>query len=153
MEPTFLYDPANASLIVGLALLGLDIVVIGLSPVMFIALGSLAASALLYATGWRPTLIETTAIAAAASLLIALVGRKPLQRFQSADVQEDQSSDLIGRELTTTHEVTKSGGRVHWSGVDWRARLAEDASVNSLAPGSRARVARVENLVLVLAPA
>lgn len=153
MEPTFLYDPANLSLIVGLALLGLDIVVIGLSPVMFFALGSLAVSALLYATGWRPALIETAALAAGASLLIALVGRKPLQRFQNADVEEDRSSDLIGRELTTTHEVTKTGGRVYWSGVDWQARLAEDAGVDRLAPGARARVARIDNLVLVLTPA
>ncbi|WP_036284121.1 NfeD family protein [Methylocystis sp. ATCC 49242] len=152
MEPTFFYDPANASLIVGLALLGLDIVVIGLSPVMFFALGSLATSALLFASGWRPSLIETTAIAAGASLLIAILGKGPLQRFQHADVQEDQSSDLIGRELTTTHEVTKSGGRVHWSGVTWEARLAAGAPVETLAPGARARVTRVENLVLVLEP-
>lgn len=152
MEPSFFYDPANLSLIVGLALLGLDIVVIGLSPVMFFALGSLATSATLYVTGWRPTMVETAALAAGASLLIALVGRKPLQRFQNADVQEDQSSDLIGRELVTTHEVTKTGGRVHWSGVTWEARLMADAGVERLAPGAKARVARVENLALVLEP-
>lgn len=153
MEAAFLYDPANLSLVVGLALLGLDIVVIGLSPVMFFALGSLAVSAGLYATGWRPTLIETAALAAGVSLLIAFVGKRPLQRFQDADVQEDRSSDLIGRELTTTHEVTKTGGSVYWSGVDWQARLCDDASVDTLAPGARARVARIENLVLVLSPA
>jgi len=152
MAPAFFYDPANLSLIVGLALLGLDIVVIGLSPMMFVALGSLATSVLLYATGWRPTLAETAAVAAGASLVIAVLGKGPLQRFQKADVQDDQSSDLIGRELTTTHEVTKRSGRVHWSGVTWEARLAPGAPVESLAPGARARVTRVENLVLVLEP-
>lgn len=152
MEPAFLIDPANLSLIVGLALLGFDIVVVGLSPIMFVAVGALATSAALYATGARPGLLETTAIAATLSLLIALVGRKPLQRFQNADVEEDQSSDLIGRELTTTHEVTKHHGCVHWSGLDWEARLAPDAVVDSLSPGDRARVIRVDNLVLVLAP-
>lgn len=153
MEPAFFSDPANVSLIVGLALLGLDIVVIGLSPVMFFAVGALVTSAGLYATGARPGLLETAAIAAGLSLVIAVVGRKPLQRFQNADVQEDQSSDLIGRELVTTHEVTKTGGRVYWSGVEWAARLSPDAPVDSLAPGARAKVARVENLTLVLAPA
>lgn len=152
MEPAFFYDPANLSLIAGLALLGLDIVVVGLSPVMFVAVGALATSALLYVTGWRPPLMETTAIIAGASLVIAILGRKPLQRFQNADIEEDQSSDLIGRELTTTHEVTKTHGVVFWSGVEWQARLAEDTSVDSLAPGARARVVRVENLALVLAP-
>ncbi|MBY6240013.1 NfeD family protein [Methylosinus sp. Sm6] len=147
-----LYDPANLALVVGLALLALDIAVIGLSPLMFFALGALAASALLYLTGFRPSLIETAALAAALGLAIALIGKKPLQRFQNADVEEDQSSDLIGRELTTTHEVTKSGGTVHWSGVDWRARLAADAPADRLAPGVRARVTEIENLVLVLTP-
>ena len=66
MEPAFFYDPANLSLIAGLALLGLDIVVIGLSPVMFVAVGALLTSALLYATGWRPALVETAAIVAGA---------------------------------------------------------------------------------------
>ncbi|MGJ0393194.1 MAG: NfeD family protein [Methylocystis sp.] len=152
MEPAFLTDSADASLIAGLALLGLDIIVIGLSPVMFVAVASLATSALLYASGARPDLIETLAIVAGSSLFIALIGRKPLQRFQNADVQEDQSSDLVGRELTTTHEVTKTSGRVHWSGVDWEARLAAGASVERLPPGAHARVARVENLALMLEP-
>jgi len=116
MESGFLYDPANASLIAGLILLGLDIVVIGLSPVMFIAVGALLTSAALYATGWRPSLVETAAIVAGSSLLIAIVGRKPLQQFQNADIEEDKSSDLIGRDVTMTHEVTKTHGVVFWSG-------------------------------------
>ncbi|QGM96848.1 NfeD family protein [Methylocystis parvus] len=153
MEPSFLFDPANASLVAGLVLLAVDIMVIGLSPLMFVGAGAIVASVLLYATGWRPALAETLALIAGASLLVALLGWRPLQRFQATDVQEDQSSDLIGRELVTTHEVTKDGGRVHWSGLDWEARLAADAPVDILAPGARARVARVENLVLVLAPA
>ncbi|MBU3890286.1 hypothetical protein FM996_10760 [Methylosinus sporium] len=147
-----LYDPANASLVVGLALLALDIAVIGLSPLMFFAIGALATSALLYLTGFRPSLLETAALAATLSLATALVGRKPLQRFQIAEVQEDTSSDLIGRELTTTHAVTKSGGVVYWSGVEWRARLAADSRADSLAPGARARVTAIENLELVLTP-
>ncbi len=152
MAPAFVTDSANVSLIAGLALLGLDVVVIGLSPMMFVAVSAIATSALLYVTGARPDLIETLAIVAGLSLVIALVGRKPLQRFQNADVQEDQSSDLVGRELTTTHEVTKTSGCVHWSGLDWEARLAADAPVERLAPGARARVARIENLALTLEP-
>jgi hypothetical protein len=48
--------------------------------------------------------------------------------------------------------VTKTHGVVFWSGVEWQARLAQDAAVESLAPGARARVVAVENLALVLAP-
>jgi hypothetical protein len=152
MDASFLNDPAELSLVIGLALLGLDIVVIGFSPVMFLALGSLATSALLYAMDWRPTLVETAALAAASSLALAVFGLGPLRRFQNAAVEEDRSSDLIGRELTATHEVTKAGGVVYWSGVEWKARLAADAGAESLAPGARARVTAIDNLVLVLTP-
>jgi membrane protein implicated in regulation of membrane protease activity len=152
MDTAFLTDPANVALIVGLALLGLDILVVGLSPMMFVAVGAIATGVALQLTGVRPTLVETAAIVALVSLGVALLGKGPLQRFQNADIAEDQSSDLIGRELTAANEVTKSDGRVHWSGVEWRARLAADAPVETLAPGARARVTRVENLVLVLTP-
>jgi len=152
METSFLFDPANASLVAGLVLLAVDILVIGLSPLMFVGAGAIFVSLLLYATGWRPAPAETLALVAAASLLIARLGWRWLQNFQTMDVKEDQSSDLIGRELVTTHDVTKDSGRVHWSGLDWEARLAADSPVDRLAPGARARVARVENLTLVLAP-
>lgn len=152
MDQTFLFDPANASLIAGLILLATDIVVIGLSPVMFVGVGAVLTSMLLFATGWRPSVVETLALVAGASLLVTLIGWRPLQRFQSADIAEDQSSDLIGRELVTTHEVTKQSGRVHFSGLDWEARLAAETPVETLAPGTAARIARVENLTLVLAP-
>jgi membrane protein implicated in regulation of membrane protease activity len=152
MDTTIFSDPAVAALIAGLALLAADILVIGLSPVMFVAVGALATSALLYATGWRPSLIETAAIVAAVSLAVAFFGRRPLQKFQNADVEEDQSSDLIGRELVTTHEVTKRSGVVHWSGAEWQARLADDAAIEKVDAGERMKVVRVSNLALVLEP-
>ncbi|MCX7898880.1 MAG: hypothetical protein N2444_02105 [Methylocystis sp.] len=153
METGFFYDPANASLVAGLVLLAIDIVVIGLSPLMFVGLGAIVASIVLYASGWRPSLVETLALVAGASLLVTLVGWRPMKRFQAADVEEDQSSDLIGRDLTLTHEVTKTDGVVIWSGVEWRARLARDCGVERLGPGARARVTRVDELTLVLTPA
>ncbi len=152
MEPQFFSDPANATLVAGLILLAIDIVVIGLSPLMFVGDGALSVSLLLFALGWRPAVGETLALVAGASLLVTLIGWRPLKRFQSADVEDDQSSDLIGRELVTTHDVSKESGVVFWSGVEWRARLAADAAIDKLAPGARARVTRVENLTLVLAP-
>ena len=152
MDTAFFYDSANATLIAGFGLLALDIIIIGLSPVMFVAVGALLSSIALYATGWRPALVETLALVACASLMVALIGWRPLKRFQNADIEEDQSSDLIGRELTTTHEVTKERGVVFWSGVEWQARLVADAPVEALAPGVKARVTRVENLALVLEP-
>jgi membrane protein implicated in regulation of membrane protease activity len=152
MDANFFNDPAIFSLIAGLVLLGVDIFIIGLSPVMFVALGALAAGVILYVTGWRVSLVGAAALWAVISLVITAVGWRPLRRFQSADVQEDESSDLIGRELVATHEVTKAGGVVHWSGVEWQAQLSDDAAVDALHAGERARVVKVKNLALILEP-
>jgi membrane protein implicated in regulation of membrane protease activity len=129
---------------------------------MFVAAGALVTSGILYVSGWKtgilyvigrhPGVIEPLALCAVISLLIALIGRGPLQRFQSSNVQEDKSSDLIGRELVTTHEVTKTGGCVYWSGTLWQARLADRVRAERVGPGVRMQVVQVKNLALILSP-
>ena len=149
-------------LIAGFVLFGIDIFIIGLSPLMFVATGALVTSGLLYLsgwqggilhlTGWNPGFLEALAICAVISFLIAMVGRRPLQVFQNSNVQEDRSSDLIGRELITTQDVTKTGGWVHWSGTQWQARLADSVQVERVGPGVRMQVVQVKNLALILVP-
>ncbi|MCI0467381.1 MAG: NfeD family protein [Beijerinckiaceae bacterium] len=154
--------PAIFFLIAGLVLLGTDICIIGLSPMMFVAAGALVTSGILYAiewkgsifslAGWNPGFLEALAICAAASLLIAIVGRRPLQAFQNSNIQDASSSDLIGRELVTTQEISKTEGWVYWSGTQWQARLADSAEAGSAGPGVRMRVVEVKNLALILVP-
>jgi inner membrane protein len=155
-------NPAVFLLIAGLILLGIDIFVIGLSPLIFVAAGALAAggimfltswkSGILYLAGWNPGFLEALALCAAISLALAIVGRRPLQRFQNANIREDQSSDLIGRELVTTHEVTKTEGFIYWSGTQWQARLAGSVQADRVGPGVRMQVVQVKNLALILVP-
>lgn len=159
---TIASNPALVFLIGGLVLLGIDIFVVGLSPLMFVAAGALVTSGILYVatwkigilslSGWSPTLLEGLAICAVVSVILALVGRRPLQAFQNADIQDDTSSDLIGRELVTTEPVTKTEGWISWSGTQWQARLADDVDVEQVGPGMRMRVVQVKNLALVLRP-
>lgn len=149
-------------LVAGLFLLGADIFIIGLSPLMFVAAGSLVTSAILWIiglkggllslSGWTPGLLESLAFCAVVSLLIAIAGRRPLQAFQNANIQEDNSSDLIGRELVTTQDVTKTDGWVYWSGTQWQARLADSVDVERVGPGVRMQVVKVKNLALILRP-
>jgi membrane protein implicated in regulation of membrane protease activity len=153
MDATFFNDPAALSLIAGLALLRFDTLVLGLSPMMFFALAAVLTSSGLYASGWRPSLIVAAALIAALGLLLTFFGKVPLQQFQNANIREDDSSDLIGRELTTTQPVTKAGGAVYWSGVEWQARLAESAALERAEAGARMRVTKVDNLALILTPA
>ncbi|HTV33937.1 MAG TPA: NfeD family protein [Methylocella sp.] len=157
-----LSNPAELFLVAGLALLGIDVFLIGLSPLMIVAIGALATSGILYLSrwksgalhvlGWQPDLLEGLAIWGVISLLIALMGWRSLQRFQNSNVQEDQSSDLIGRELVTTHDLSKTEGYVYWSGTLWQARLADSVNAEKIGPGVRMRVVQVKNLALILTP-
>lgn len=157
-----LNNQAGLYLIAGLVLLGIDIFIVGLSPLMFVALGALVTSAILYVSGWKtgllhligwtPGFLEPLVLWALISLLIAVAARRPLQAFQNANIQEDKSSDLIDRELITTHEVSKTEGCIYWSGTLWQARLAESAPVERVGPGVRMRVEQVKNLALILRP-
>ncbi|HMF06098.1 MAG TPA: NfeD family protein [Methylocella sp.] len=155
-------NPAIFFLVAGLILLGIDIFVIGLSPLMFVAAGAVTTGALLFLTGWKsgvlylagwqPGFLGALAICAAISLALAITGKRPLQKFQNANIREDQSSDLIGRELVTTQEVTKTDGWVFWSGTQWQARLEASARTDHVGPGVRMQVVEVKNLALILHP-
>ncbi len=156
-------DPAIFFLIAGLIFFGIDIIVIGVSPLMFVAAGAVATglilyvtswkSGILYLTGWQPGFLEALALCAAISLALAIIGRRPLQRFQNANIREDRSSDLIGRELVTTQDVTKTEGWVYWSGTQWQARLADSVEADRVGAGVRMQVVEVKNLALILRPA
>ena len=154
--------PAAVFLLAGLLLLGVDVFVLGLSPLLFVAAGALATSGIFYAaswkggilslTGWKPGVLEGLALWGVISLVFVIFGRGPLQKFQNANVREDKSSDLIGREVVTTQEVTKTEGFVYWSGTQWQARLAADVDADRVGKGIRMTVVEVKDLALILRP-
>jgi len=156
-------NPGIVFVVAGLIILGIDIFVVGISPLIFVAGGALATgtilclaswkSGILYLAGWHPGFLEALALCALLSLALAVVGKWPLQRFQNANIREDQSSDLIGRELVTTQDVTKTDGFIYWSGTQWQARLAAGVEADRVGPGVRMRVVEVKNLALILRPA
>jgi len=156
-------QPALLFLIAGLLLLGFDIFVLGLSPLLFVAAGALVTGGILYAaswkggilslTGWTPGFLEALGLCAVISLAFAIFGRGLLQKFQNANIRDDKSSDLIGREVVTTQEVTKTEGFVYWSGTQWQARLADSVDADCVGKGVRMQVVEVKDLALILRPA
>jgi inner membrane protein len=155
--------PALLFLITGLILVGFDIFVLGLSPLLFAAAGALATGGIFYAAawkggilslaGWNPGLLEGLALWGVISLVFAIFGRGPLQKFQNTNVEEDKSSDLIGRELVTTQEVTKTEGFIYWSGTQWQARLAANVDADHVGKGVQVKVVEIKDLALILRPA
>lgn len=150
---TLLGDQATLFLIVGLILIAVDMLVVGLSPLMFIAAGALLTSALIHVASLDLDLLEALLLAAGLAVAAALLGWYPLRRLQRSMASPPVGSDLVGRELETTAKVDKSAGTIRWSGTEWRARLDATAPMPSVPPGTRVRITAVDGVTLVLAPA
>lgn len=147
-----LQDHATLFLVLGLMLLAVDLFVVGISPLMFIAVGTLLTSAVLWA-GWiEGGLLQAVLTAALMSVVVAMAGWYPLRWLQGRTAATPVGSDLVGRQLDTTAPVDRKGGTIRWSGTDWRARLDPASPAESLPPGKSVRITAVDGVTLVLVP-
>jgi membrane protein implicated in regulation of membrane protease activity len=147
-----LQDHATLFLVVGLILISVDLFVVGISPLMFIAVGSLLTSAILW-TGWVDGgLLQALLLAALMSVVAAVLGWGPLRWMQGRMSSEPIGSDLAGRRLDTTGPVDRRGGTIRWSGTEWQARLDPHSMVESLPAGRSVRITGIEGVTLILTP-
>ena len=124
-DQTF-YLIGGVSLVVELALLGLG------GPLLFFGLAAFFTGALSsfgVISGWDLE-IFTLAISTA---ILAIVLWRPLRNFQNAGGGPDTSSDMIGLNVPAATDISRSGGKIRYSGIDWNARLSVDAGVETIA--------------------
>jgi inner membrane protein len=140
----FFYAVAGILLLLELGVLGIS------GPLLFVALACIATGLLItlgIISGWNIEFLMVGVFSA----VIAMALWKPLKKFQNAASAPDTSSDMIGRELLVTHEITRDQGRVSYSGIEWQARL--DASFSeSIAISSRVQVVGVDGSLLRVKP-
>jgi len=138
-----LYVVAAISLLVELTLIGLS------GPLLFFAIGCLLTGFLVslnLISGWE---IETLFVGIF-SLMTTVLLWQPLKRFQGNSKIEDQSSDLIGQKVVTATAVTDVAGAVRYSGIDWTARLDDNAAVSSIPADTKVLITGVDgNIILV----
>jgi len=84
------------------------------------------------------------------SVICALVLWKPLKKFQGPAQVKDTSSDMIGQIVPVSEAVTKLGGAVRHSGINWQARLAVDATIETLDVGLRVEICAVDGNVMIV---
>jgi len=117
------YVIAGISFIVELTLLGLS------GPLLFFASASFLTGILIslgIISGWETEVFVLSVL----TLLIAMVLWKPLKKFQNSGGGADTSSDMIGRQVAASDEITSISGRIRYSGIDWTSRLDSDALVD-----------------------
>ena len=139
----FFYVLAGTSFILELSLLGLS------GPLLFFAIASLV-TALLISVGLISGWEEEILVVGALTVLIALLLWKPLKKFQNSGGGADTSSDMIGREVKVSKDITAEEGAIRYSGIDWQARLDASANEAFLAAGEQCIIASVNgNIMLV----
>ena len=138
-----LYLLAGISLIVELTLIGLS------GPLLFFGLGCAITGALVslnILSTWEMELLFVGIF----SLLSSIILWKPLKRFQGNGKVTDNSSDMIGQSVAVSEELTKQGGSIRFSGINWMARLTEDSPHESIAVGEFVKIHAVNGNVMLI---
>jgi membrane protein implicated in regulation of membrane protease activity len=135
-------------IVVGAVLLGAEMAIPTDFYLVFLGLSALVVG-LAAAMGLRdPVWLQFALFGAVAVLSLTLFRRRVRDRFLQRDRDARVDDTLVGEVATLTTSLAPGAtGRVELRGTVWTARNADDAP---LAKGARARVVRVEGLLLHL---
>ena len=141
----FFYLLAGLSFIVELTVIGLG------GPLLFFAIASFITAIMISAgliSGWELEVFVVGVLTALTALLLW----KPLKNFQNSGGGADSSSDMIGRQVPASSEITTLGGSIRYSGIDWNSRLDADSGTTSTAEGDHCLISSVDGNIMVVKP-
>lgn len=142
----FFYVLAGLSFVLELGLLGLS------GPLLFFAIACLVTASLIsmgLISGWEIEIL----VAGVLTVIITLLLWRPLKHFQNSGGSADTSSDMIGRLVTASGDITLERGSIRYSGIDWTARLDANASEVVINKDDQCIIASVDgNIMLVKGP-
>jgi len=145
-NPDYLwYLIAGLSFVIELSIMGLS------GPLLFFAMASLLTGILVsigLIDGWQSEIVSVGLLTA----LIAFILWKPLKQFQNTKSNTDNSSDMIGLKVPASSEINASSGTIRYSGINWQARLADEANVELISEKSLCQIVAITgNTMLVKA--
>ena len=136
--------------IAGLGLI-IELTITGLSgPLLFVAFASLITGLLIdlgIISGWETEILALGILSAATTLLLW----KPFKNFQNSSDGSDSSSDMIGKQVPASAEITATSGSIRYSGINWSSRLAEDLS-DPIAEGASCIIIAVDGNIMIVEP-
>lgn len=140
-----LYLIAGVSFIIELTVLGLS------GPLLFFAIASVITGILVHVnllSGWESEVLSVGVL----TTLIALILWKPMKQFQNSGGGADTSSDMIGKQVPSSAEITRVAGKIRFSGIDWNARLSSDCSVDTIKSDTACIITGVDGNVMLVKP-
>jgi len=139
----FLYIIAGVALLVELTLIGLS------GPLLFFAIGCALTGVLIslnMISTWEIELLFVGLF----TLLSSLVMWKPLKKFQGKGPVSDNSSDMIGQMVTVSETLSKQGGSIRFSGINWTARLDQNSSIETIEIGQLVKIYAVDGNIMII---
>lgn len=133
---------ATILIVIGLALLAIEVAVLGFSVFILFFIGlACIITGLLTAIGVLPgTLVAGFGSIAVFSLVFAFALWKPLKRMQDSGISHEVKGDFIGHSFVLEHDVSATEfSRHRLSGIEWKVK-----SVQPLKAGTRVEVVQVE---------
>lgn len=143
---------AQLLILIGAIALVVELTVMGLSgPLLFFAL-SCFLTAVLAGLGilhsWESEVLSVGTITA----VIAVILWQPLKRFQNNGGGPDTSSDMIGKHVPCSVEITAQSGSIRYSGINWNARLDNSVNDSSIPEGVQCIISGVDGNVMIVKP-
>ena len=136
------YFIAGISLIIELTITGLS------GPLLFVAFASLLTGLSIdlgLISGWETEIFVLGVLSA----VITLVLWKPFKNFQNDSDGSDSSSDMIGKQVPVSAEITAASGSIRYSGINWNSRLVEGVST-PIAEGQNCIITAVDGNIMIV---
>ena len=136
------YFVAGISLIIELTITGLS------GPLLFVAFASLLTGLSIdlgLISGWETEIFVLGILSAA----ITLVLWKPFKNLQNDSDGSDSSSDMIGKQVPVSAEITAASGSIRYSGINWNSRLVEGVST-PIAEGQNCIITAVDGNIMIV---
>lgn len=138
-----LYVLGALSLVIELSIMGLS------GPLLFFALGCIF-TGFLVTTGMVSSWEYEALSVGVTSILFAIILWKPLKKLQGKGVAADTSSDMIGKQVPVSEAISKSTGSIRFSGINWQARLADDADIIEINEGECVEIIGVDGTIMIV---
>ncbi|MFT4939415.1 MAG: hypothetical protein ACI88A_002457 [Paraglaciecola sp.] len=123
---------AESLLIVGLALLVIEVVVLGFSTfvLFFVGLAALITGGLLYIGALPDSMLSALSSTAVFTALLAVFLWRPLKSMQNKVESKKVTSDLVGHSFVLVEKVAPGLSPIYrYSGIDWK--LISDQELSS----------------------
>lgn len=140
-----LYLIGGICLIVELGVLGLN------GPLLFFGIAAFITGALSsfgIISGWESEIFTL----GVSTVILAAVLWHPLKKLQNAGGGPDSSSDMIGIKVPAATVIDQSGGKIRYSGIDWNARISEEAGVDTIAADTLCIIVGIEGTTMLVKP-